>query len=318
MTGRAFVTGAAGFVGSHLVEILLERGYEVIGLDAFTDSYDPSAKEANAAAIGAGRRFRLVREDLNGADLPALLRGIDVVFHLAAQAGVRASWGADFDRYLRANVLATQKLLEAAKGAPLRRFVYASSSSVYGEAATLPIREDAPLRPHSPYGVTKLAGENLGHLYKRNHGVPFKALRYFTVLGPRQRPDMAPYRIVAAALGGEPITVYGSGDQTRDFTFVRDAARATVDAAEKESASDAFNVGGGARVSLNETICLVEEIAGRPVARRSGDRQKGDVRDTFADTSAAEKELGYAPSATLREALEALVRWYREGRGREA
>ncbi|RPJ42356.1 MAG: NAD-dependent epimerase/dehydratase family protein, partial [Candidatus Latescibacterota bacterium] len=200
MTGKAFVTGAAGFVGSHLVEILLERGYEVIGLDAFTDSYDPSAKEANAAAIGAGRRFRLVREDLNGADLPALLRGIDVVFHLAAQAGVRASWGADFDRYLRANVLATQKLLEAAKGAPLRRFVYASSSSVYGEAVSLPIREDAPLCPHSPYGVTKLAGENLGHLYKRNYGVPFKALRYFTVLGPRQRPDMAPYRLVRAAL----------------------------------------------------------------------------------------------------------------------
>jgi UDP-glucose 4-epimerase len=316
MPGKALVTGAAGFVGSHLTELLLSRGYEVLGIDAFTDFYEPLAKEANLARAARDPRFRLVREDLNEADLGRLLGGVEIVFHLAAQAGVRPSWGNEFDRYLRANVLATQRLLEAAKGRELRRFVYASSSSVYGEADALPVTEDSPKRPHSPYGVTKLAAEHLGHLYRRNHAVPFVALRYFTVVGPRQRPDMAAYRIVAAALAGGAIEVYGTGEQTRDFTYVGDAAEVTLAAGERAASSPVFNIGGGARVSLNEAIRMVEEITGRPVARREAERQKGDVRDTFADTSAAERELGFAPRVSLRDALERLVRWYRE-RGAE-
>jgi nucleoside-diphosphate-sugar epimerase len=312
MTGRALVTGAAGFVGSHLAEILVREGWEVTGLDAFTDSYDAARKERNVSDLVRTPSFRLVREDLNRVDLAPLLDGVDVVFHLAAQAGVRASWGRDFDRYVDANVRASQRLLDAARGRDLRRFVFASSSSVYGEAESLPVREDAPLRPHSPYGVTKLAAEALGHLYRRNHGVPFVALRYFTVLGPRQRPDMAPYRIVRAAFGGEPVRVFGTGEQTRDFTCVADAARATLLAGERDTRTFVFNVGGGARVSLNEVFRLVEKVSGRSVARAAGDWQKGDVRDTWADCSAAREELGYEPRMPLAEGLERLVEWYRE------
>ncbi|MFH1681441.1 MAG: NAD-dependent epimerase/dehydratase family protein [Candidatus Eisenbacteria bacterium] len=318
MAGKALVTGAAGFIGSHAVEMLLAEGREVVGVDAFTDSYEPLYKEENLDALRSEERFRLVREDLNRADLGRLLDGVDVVFHLAAQAGVRASWGRDFERYLNANILATQRLLEAARGKAIRRFVFASSSSVYGETVDLPVRESSPKRPHSPYGVTKLAAENLGHLYRRNEGVPFVALRYFTVVGPRQRPDMAPYRIVRAAYGGEPFAVYGDGEQTRDFTFVGDAARATIRAGERETESPVFNVGGGGRIALNEMIRLVEEITGREVARRPADRQKGDVRDTWADCSAAERELGKVGATPVREALEKLVAWYLERRLPEA
>ncbi|MBM3320116.1 MAG: NAD-dependent epimerase/dehydratase family protein [Candidatus Eisenbacteria bacterium] len=317
MKGRALVTGAAGFVGSHVVEMLLASGAEVVGVDAFTDAYDPRMKEENLREARSAAGFRLVREDLNAIDLNRLLEGIDVVFHLAAQAGVRASWGRDFERYVNANILATQRLLEAAREQPIRRFVFASSSSVYGETDRLPVREDAPKRPHSPYGVTKLAAENLGHLYRRNHGVPFVALRYFTVIGPRQRPDMAPYRLVEAAFGGEPFPIFGTGEQTRDFTFVEDAARATIRAGERETESGVFNIGGGARITLNEAIRLVEESAGRAVARRSADWQKGDVRDTWADCAAAARELEFGASVSVKEAIERLVRWYRKNRMHE-
>ena len=313
--GKALVTGAAGFIGSHLTERLLREGWEVTGVDSFTDYYDPALKEANIGSFRGSSSFRLVRGDLLDIDLSPLLEGMDVIFHLAAQAGVRASWGTEFDRYVNANILATQKLLEEAKTASLRRFVFASSSSVYGNAEDLPVREETAKRPHSPYGVTKLAAENLGHLYRRNHGVPFVALRYFTVIGPRQRPDMALYRILRAAYGGEPLPLYGSGEQTRDFTAVSDIVAANLAAADRKTSRHVFNLGGGERISMNGLIEMVAEATGREVPLRRSEWQKGDVRDTWADCAAAREELGFAPRVSLREALEEAAAWYREGPG---
>lgn len=311
MAGRALLTGAAGFIGSHLAEGLLREGWEVTGVDAFTDGYDPAVKERNVAASARNGRFLLVREDLNQADLGALLRGVDTVFHLAAQAGVRTSWGKEFDRYIEANIRATQLLLEACLDHPVRRFVFASSSSVYGETRDLPVRETSPLRPHSPYGVTKLAAENLGHLYRANHGVPFVALRYFTVFGPRQRPDMAFHRLFRAAYDGEEIPVFGTGEQTRDFTYVGDIVRANLLAAASETREGVFNIGGGARVPLVSVIERIEAITGRTVKRRSTGWEKGDVRDTEADCSSAEREIGYRPETALDEGLRRMDEWYR-------
>ena len=313
--GRALVTGAAGFVGSHLCEALILDDWEVTGIDSFTDYYDPRRKEANLAGLRRSGSFRIVREDLLDTDLHGLLEGIDVVFHQAAQAGVRASWGDEFDRYVNANILATQKLLEAAKDFPIRRFVFASSSSVYGNAEEMPVREETPKRPHSPYGVTKLAAENLGHLYRKNHGVPFVALRYFTVIGPRQRPDMALFRLLRAAYGGEPLPLYGSGEQTRDFTAVEDIVAANLAAAVRETRRRVFNLGGGERISMNRLIEMVAEATGREVPVRRLEWSKGDVRDTWADCSAAREELGFVPRVSLRGAVEKAADWYRDEQG---
>src|SRR5215203_4210459 len=223
---KALVTGAAGFIGSHLVSALLDRGTEVVGLDCFTDYYARDIKEANLDVNRRRPRFTFVEARIQDADLATLLDDVSQVFHLAAQAGVRKSWGRDFRIYTDNNVDATQQLLEACLGRPLHRFVYASSSSLYGDNASIPMREDALPQPVSPYGVTKLAAEQLCHLYKVNHGVPTTALRYFTVYGPRQRPDMAFNRFIRASLDGQPISLYGDGEQTRDFTFVSDAVAA--------------------------------------------------------------------------------------------
>ena len=220
--GACVVTGVAGFLGSHLTERLLAAGHEVVGVDAFTPFYDPRRKRRNLEAALAHPRFRLLELDL-GADDPARLPDAELVFHFAAQAGVRPSWGDGFAEYARHNVLATQRLLERYEARPPRRFVYASSSSVYGDAERLPTRESDLPRPYSPYGVTKLAGEHLCLLYQRNRGLPATALRFFTVYGPRQRPDMAFHRLLEAALDGRPFEVYGDGRQSRDFTYVADA-----------------------------------------------------------------------------------------------
>ena len=306
---KALVTGAAGFIGSHLTTALLERGAAVVGIDSFTDYYPRPIKEQNLA-VNAGRPgFSFVESSIQEADFGALLDDVSHVFHLAAQAGVRKSWGRDFQTYTQNNVDASQQLLEACVNRPIEKFVYASSSSLYGDAVSIPVVEDALPRPLSPYGVTKLAAEQLCHLYWANYGVPTTSVRYFTVYGPRQRPDMAFHRFITAALTNGSITLYGDGDQTRDFTFVTDAAAATIAAGERGVAGRAYNIGGGSRVSVNQVLEILERIAGHPLNVVREAVQKGDVRDTYADTSLARAELGFAPAVSLEQGLEAEYRW---------
>jgi nucleoside-diphosphate-sugar epimerase len=306
---KALVTGAAGFIGSHLTGALLDRGAEVTGIDCFTDYYARELKEANLDATRSRPGFAFVEARLQDADLGALLDGVTHVFHLAAQAGVRKSWGTDFRIYTDNNVDASQQLLEACVGRPLHRFVYASSSSLYGDRVSIPMREDALPQPLSPYGVTKLAAEQLCYLYYVNHGVPTTSVRYFTVYGPRQRPDMAFNRFIRAALSQVPITLYGDGEQTRDFTFVTDAVAATVAAGERGVPGRAYNVGGGSRVSVNHVLDIIGRLAGRPLDVRREPAQKGDMRDTYADTTLARADLGFAPAVSLEEGIEAEYRW---------
>lgn len=308
MAKRMMVTGAAGFIGSHVCEALVDRGHDVVGIDCFTDYYDVAQKRANISALLKSSRFHLLESSLNSLDLAHTLKDVSVVFHLAAQAGVRRSWGGDFEQYIEHNIRATQRLCEAMKGTGVR-LVYSSSSSVYGETAQLPMREDHPTRPLSPYGVTKLAGESLCLLYGTNHGLPVACLRYFTVYGPRQRPDMAFHRFIRAVLAGEPIDVYGSGTQTRDFTFISDAVAANLAAADYEGNATVFNIGGGSRATLNTVIDLIGRICGRAPDARYRERQKGDVTHTFADISLAARELGYAPAVGLEEGLQREVEW---------
>src|SRR4051812_36132786 len=257
------VTCAAGFIGSHLTASLLDKGATVVGVDCFTDYYPRAIKEKNLEENKLRQGFRFAETTIQDADLPALLEGVTHVFHLAAQAGVRKSWGKDFKVYTVNNVDATQMLLEACLGRPIERFVHASSSSVYGDRAPIPMREDALPQPVSPYGVTKMAAEQLGYLYHVNYGVPVVAMRYFTVYGPRQRPDMAFHRFLTAALAGQPISLYGDGGQTRDFTFVADAVAATIAAGECGVNGRSYNIGGGSRVSMNDVIAIIERVAGR-------------------------------------------------------
>jgi UDP-glucose 4-epimerase len=287
------VTGAAGFIGSTLVDRLLADGHRVRGLDCFTDYYDPAIKRRNLEAATKHPRFELVEGDLVDLDLGVLLRDVNCCFHLAAQAGVRASWGRDFLVYIRCNIQATQKLLEAAKAVGLPKLVYSSSSSVYGNAVQMPMSEAALPSPVSPYGVTKLSGEQLCSLYHFNYGLPVVSLRYFTVYGPRQRPDMAFHKFVRAGLRDEPIEVYGDGSQTRDFTFVDDAVEANVAAMRYGQTLGVFNVGGGNTVSLQYVVGLIEQELGKKLAARFLPPVHGDVGHTHADTSRAASELGW-------------------------
>lgn len=311
---RALVTGAAGFIGSHLSGALLDRGAQVIGLDCFSDYYARSIKESNLEPSRMRDGFSFVEARIQDADLQRVLDGVTHVFHLAAQAGVRNSWGREFAIYTSNNVDATQILLEACIGLPIERFVYASSSSVYGDHVALPMREDAHLQPLSPYGVTKLAAEHLASLYWENYAVPAVSLRYFTVYGPRQRPDMGFHRFLRAALKDEAITVYGDGEQTRDFTFVADAVKATVAAATNGRAGEVYNIGGGSRVTVNHVMDLISRVSGRPLTIRRSPAQKGDMRHTYADTSRARQDLGFAPSVTLEEGLRQQYRWQEAAR----
>jgi UDP-glucose 4-epimerase len=306
---RALVTGAAGFIGSTLAERLLENGADVVGLDCFTDYYPRAAKERNMATALGNPRYRFVEAQLQTADLGTLLADRTHVFHLAAQAGVRKSWGRDFDVYTVNNVGATQRLLEACVGLPLDRIVYASSSSVYGDLVSMPMREDALPQPVSPYGVTKLAAEQLCYLYHVNYNVPTVSLRYFTVYGPRQRPDMGFHKFLRAALRGEAITVYGDGQQTRDFTFVHDAVSATIAAATRGTPGRVYNIGGGSRVSINGVFEIIGRVSGRHLQLIIDPAQKGDMRHTYADTSLARADLGFEPSVDLEKGLAAEYEW---------
>jgi nucleoside-diphosphate-sugar epimerase len=308
---KVLVTGAAGFIGSSLTDALLADGHEVVGIDGFVDYYPRAAKEQNLARARENPRFHLREAMLQDLDLTQELAGVDRVYHLAAQAGVRASWGRDFEIYTNLNVLGTQRLLEAAVAAGVPRLVYASSSSVYGDTPALPLQEEAACHPVSPYGVTKLAAEHLCHLYGRNLGLPVVSLRYFTVYGPRQRPDMAFHKFLKAARDGKPISVYGDGLQTRDFTFITDIVAATRAAADRGRPGGVYNVGGGERIALNDVLRLVEAVTGRSLSIERQEAQRGDMRDTFADTTAAQRDLGFRSTVTLPEGLAREWDWIR-------
>jgi UDP-glucose 4-epimerase len=304
---KALVTGCAGFIGSHLTERLLGDGFDVIGIDCFTDYYPREYKDKNIKNVLEDDRFTLIEQDILSTDA---FPDVDYVFHQAAQAGVRKSWGEDFEIYTRDNILATQRLLEYYKDCEIQKFVYASSSSVYGDCE-LPMKETRMLKPVSPYGVTKLAAENLCYLYYKNYGVPTASLRYFTVYGPRQRPDMATHLFVRAILDGEEITVYGDGEQTRDFTFVDDIVEANVLAAMSGSRGEVFNVGGGTRISVNELIEIMENVTRRRAVVKYIEKQKGDVKDTLADADKIGK-LGWKPRVGIEEGVRRFVEWYEE------
>lgn len=306
---RALVTGGAGFIGSHLSERLLAEGADVVAIDCFTDYYGRDVKESNLAGLRGAANYRFIDADLNEIDLAPQLEGITHVFHLAAQAGVRKSWGRDFTTYTRLNVDATQRLLEACVGRPIERVVYASSSSVYGDDVSMPMREDAMVQPVSPYGVTKLAAEHLCHLYYVNHGVPTVSLRYFTVYGPRQRPDMGFHRFFTALRNGRPLVQFGDGLQTRDFTFVADIVTATAAAAVRGAPGRVYNIGGGSRVSLRDVFEIIGRVSGQPVRIDHQPAQKGDMRDTYADTSRARADLAFQPSIDLETGLGQMFRW---------
>ena len=306
---KALVTGAAGFIGSTLCDRLVGAGADVRGIDCFSDYYPRPLKERNLSGLRKARGFTFVERALADANLDALLQGVTHVFHLAAQAGVRKSWGRDFGVYTVNNVDATQILLEACVGKPIERFVYASSSSIYGDEVALPMREDARPQPVSPYGVTKLAAEQLCHLYHVNHSVPTVSLRYFTVYGPRQRPDMGFSRFFGSVLRDEPITMFGDGRQTRDFTFVADAVSATLHAATRGKPGGVYNIGGGSRVELLDVFELIRLVTGRPLKIERLDAQRGDMRDTYADTTRARADLGFAPTVTLEQGLRAQYEW---------
>ena len=309
---KVLITGAAGFIGSHLTEACLARGWAVVAVDSLNTYYSPAAKVANARRFAYDERCHYLEQDLLDVDLASIVSDVDHVFHLAAQAGVRASWGSSFDVYTHLNVTVLQRLLEAARSAPdLKSFVFASSSSVYGDAEKMPTGEDQILRPLSPYGATKALGENLNYIYFRSHNVPTVNLRYFSVYGPRQRPDMAFHRAIEAALTAQDFFLNGDGTQTRDFTFVADIVAATILAALEGEPGETYNVGGGGNVSMAEVLELLGTLVGEVRVRRRP-TQRGDARNTAADIGRARRDLGYDPSWDLRAGLIEQIAWHRE------
>lgn len=305
-TKKAFVTGCAGFIGSHLTERLLNEGFEVIGIDCFTDYYARDIKERNLEVSLKNKNFVFIEKDLfYMEEYPE----VDYVFHHAAQAGVRASWGNEFEVYTKYNIQLTQKLLEFYKDSKIKKFVYASSSSVYGDTEELPMRENNLLKPFSPYGVTKLAGENLCFLYNRNYGVPTISLRYFTVYGPRQRPDMGIYKFVKSFLDGDVVKVFGDGNQTRDFTYIDDVVEANILAANTSIIGEIFNIGGGNRITVNELIKTISQITEKDTKILYIDDQKGDVKDTWADVNKAKSLLKWSPSINIKDGLQKFIKW---------
>jgi nucleoside-diphosphate-sugar epimerase len=310
---RVLVTGCAGFVGSHLAEQLLSDGNEVVGVDCFNDNYGRSQKLKNLRHILSWERAEFVPIDLARGALRDLVEDCDVIFHLAAEPGVRSSWGSRYSQYVQNNIIATQHLLESLREKGSTRLVYASSSSVYGDSETMPTPESAVLKPRSPYGQTKVAMEHICDLYNANFGVDVIGLRYFTVFGPRQRPDMAFHRFCRAAIEGTEMTVFGDGNQTRDFTFVDDIVAATRSAAQCDpSGPRIYNIGGGSPARLRDAIDMIGEIVGRPMNVVYSSTERGDVRDTAADTTLARTDLKFVPKVQLREGLAAEVRWIEE------
>lgn len=305
---RVLVTGAAGFIGSHLSEALLDMDLKVLGLDIFTDYYDKKIKVNNLENCRKNDNFEFAEANLTDKNLKKYVNEADTVFHMAAQPGVRYSWE-NFSLYLNNNIFGTQNLLEACKNSK-PRIVFASSSSVYGDAE-LPMKEDSELKPISPYGLTKLACEKLCYVYHRTFEIPISILRYFTVYGPRQRPDMAFHKFVKNILEDKEIEIYGDGEQTRDFTYVKDAVQATISAANLKTGFDIFNIASGNQISMNKVIELLESILGKKVKVKYMETAKGDIRDTFADISRAKELLNYEPKTSLEEGLKEFVKWYK-------
>ncbi len=308
---RVVVTGAAGFIGSHLVERLLASGHDVVGVDGFTDYYSRSAKERNLAEALKHDRFTFMSIDLAEGDVMPALEGAEVVYHLAGRPGVRAAL-MQFDQYLRENVIATQHLLEALRARPPKMLVYAGSSSVYGDAEVFPTAETAVPAPLSPYGVTKLAGEHLAYVYWKNYQVPSVRLRYFSVYGPRMRPDLMLSKAMRAAYDGTVFEVYGDGEQTREFTYVADAVEATILAAQRGAPGTLYNVGGGSAVTVNHVIDLLAEVSGREIKRRHMPPHPEDHRRAGASITRARIQLGWEPRTQLRDGLAAQWRWFEE------
>jgi nucleoside-diphosphate-sugar epimerase len=304
---RCLVTGAAGFIGSHLCEALLADGYEVAGLDAFIPYYPRPIKEQNLQQLREHPRFTFYERDLRTADLAPALEGVDVIFHLAAMGGLLLSW-TDFDLYTTCNVQATQRLLEAARaGGQVRRLIYASTSSIYGGHATGP--ETTLPQPASPYGITKLAAEHLVQTYQAQFGLPATILRYFSVYGPRQRPDMGYHIFIDRILRGQPITIWGDGNQLRGNTYVGDIVRATILAQQQFTPGAVYNVGGAEEVSANQVIALLQELTGRAARVTYGPARPGEQRRALADTRSIHERLGFAPHMALRDGLAAQVAW---------
>ncbi|WP_050184021.1 NAD-dependent epimerase/dehydratase family protein [Domibacillus robiginosus] len=300
---KVLVTGAAGFIGSHLCERLLAEGHEVVGVDMFLFKESERFKQDNVKELLQHPNFKLVNGNLLELDLKKLLEGIEVIFHQAAIAGVRNSWGATFRQYVELNILMTQRLLEACKDLPLKKFVYASTSSIYGitDGRT---SEDKPAMPISPYGTSKLAGEHLLRMYHLNFGLPATSLRYFTVYGPRQRPDMAFHKFLKAVLRDESIPLFGDGQQTRDFTYVSDAVEANILAMNHPEHGNVFNIGGAERSSVNQVLTVMEAVTGKEIKIDYQSMQPGDPLHTWADISQAREKLGYNPKITLRAGIQ--------------
>ena len=304
------ITGSAGFIGSTLAEKLLLQGEKVIGLDCFTDYYDAAIKRGNLSQALQNPNFTFIENDISEANLPSVLQDVECVFHTAGQPGVRGSWGNQFDTYVRNNIIATQRLFEAIKNlGKTIKVVYSSSSSIYGNVDELPITEKTLPHPYSPYGVTKLAAEHLCMLYNANFGIPVVALRYFTVYGPRQRPDMAFHIFSKAIIQKKPIIVLGDGTQTRDFTYVEDIADANIAAYRNDVNGAICNLGGGCRISVNGVLELFAEISGVQATVERREKMLGDVKDTWADTTRAKELLGFNPKFDLREGLRREYEW---------
>jgi UDP-glucose 4-epimerase len=306
---RFIVSGCAGFIGSHLCEYLTNLGYKVTGIDSFSDFYPREFKEKNIEGLLKSPLFDFIEKDMLELRLEEIFEEYDAIFHLAAQPGVRTSWGKNFDYYIKDNIILTQRILEALKGLKGKRLVFASSSSVYGDSKMLPFKEDGPLSPVSPYGVTKLACENLCLLYHKNFGIDVVILRYFTVYGPRQRPDMAFHRFFRSILEGKEIEIFGDGNQTRDFTYVDDIVKATFSAWQKGISGEVYNLGGGENISLLNLLRIIENVTGKKLKISFREREKGDAPHTWADYSKAKKDLEYTPSVKLELGLKNQWEW---------
>lgn len=300
---KALVTGCAGFIGSHLSESLIDSGMEVIGIDCFTEYYDRKLKEGNLSSLLSSKKFTFVEADLMDISLESYLKDVEYIFHQAGQPGVRGSWGKEFNIYVKNNILVTQRILETVKEFNIKKFIYASSSSVYGNTEVLPVKESHLPKPFSPYGVTKLAAEQLCNLYFENYGVPTVALRYFTVYGPRQRPEMAMSKFIKDILTDSSITIYGDGSQRRDFTYIDDIVKANLLAMESPVEGEVFNVGSSRPIKLIEVIKILEKLVGKKANKNLMPKQDGDVRETYADIKKIESLYGYKASVDIEKGI---------------